>query len=62
MNINSKLTGYSWFEITIKKSGATISTSIHSVMEAKELKEELQNVISDINYYIEMTEKRLKHE
>jgi hypothetical protein len=53
MNITSKLTKYSWMELKAEEGSTTIQIDVNSVREATLLKDQLIEVINDIDIYIE---------
>lgn len=59
MNIKSKLTNYSWMVITIDADNTEIIYNIDTIKEAESLKEELIEVINDIDTYIEKMKNRI---
>jgi hypothetical protein len=61
MNIKSKFRNWlNWLEITINNQNTEMKTDIDSISEAQSLKDELINVIDNIDYYIEFQTNKMK--
>lgn len=59
MNIESKRTNYNWNEVTISKSGIKITSDI-VFTDAQEFKDQLLDVINDLDLLIEEHKKALE--
>ena len=59
MNITSKLTNYTWMIVKVNEGCTDIEVDINTIGEAMVLKEQLTEVINDIETYIEKQHKKL---
>lgn len=59
MDITSKLTNYTWMLLKVHEGDTKIETSIDTIGEALVLKDQLIEVLNDLDTYIEKQQKKL---
>lgn len=60
MNITSKPKNDYWVTITVEEYGTKVECSVSSLKEAEDMREELINVLNDLDTYIEKQLKKLQ--
>ena len=58
MNITSKFPrNYTWLDVTVEEYGTKVQCSVYNIKEAEDLKQELTEVLNNLDNYIEKMQK-----